>query len=178
MEHETGDSPAASGRRPGPGKIKPISEPQRRFQHRRTSKRIGELSEAVFLLRATSMGLVVTKPWGDSERYDFIVDSGDRRSRVQIKCTETLIRGGWEVPSSYRFHKRMIRYNAAEIDVLAAHIVPLNVWYIVPIEACYATILRLVPARRERACLDMYREAWHLLGCEKSPSSMAEAARF
>jgi PD-(D/E)XK endonuclease len=167
MEHETGDPTAASGRRQGPGKLKPLSEPQRNFQHRRNAKRTGELSEAAFLLKATSMGLVVTKPWGDSERYDFIVDSGELRSRVQIKCTASMVRGGWEVPSSFRFHRRMYRYTAAEIDVLAAHIVPLDVWYIVPIEVCYSTFLRLVPANREHARLEIYREAWHLLGCEK-----------
>jgi hypothetical protein len=166
MENESADvTPSAEK---GRGRIKPLSAPQRNFQQRRGPKRTGELSEAAFLLKATKMGLVVTKPWGDSERYDFIVDSGKLRSRVQIKCTETPIRGGWEVPSSFRFHGRMIRYTAEEIDVIAAHIVPWDTWYIVPIEVCYSTLLRLVPSKREHGRLEMYCEAWHLLGCEKA----------
>jgi hypothetical protein len=168
MEQAPNDSPAPSRRTPGPGKLKPLSAPQRNFQHRSTHKRTGELSEAAFLFKATSMGLAVTKPWGDSERYDFIVDSGDLRSRVQIKSTLSLVRGGWQVASSFRFHGRMYRYTPAEIDVLAAHIIPLDVWYIVPIEVCYATFLRLLPANREHARMEMYREAWHLLGCERT----------
>jgi len=48
--------------------------------HRRerwNPKRCGELSEAVFLLKATEQGFLVAKPWGDSDRYDFIVDFGN-----------------------------------------------------------------------------------------------------
>src|SRR6185437_15810065 len=39
------------------------------------TKRKGDLSEAAFLLKAASLGFGVAKPWGDSERYDFILDS-------------------------------------------------------------------------------------------------------
>ncbi len=64
--------------RPGPG----------------NSKRTGELSEAAFLHKAVGLGFKVTKPWGDSERYDFVLDSGRRLWRVQIKCTAAEA-GGW-----------------------------------------------------------------------------------
>jgi hypothetical protein len=37
-------------------------------------KRRGEMGEAAFLLKASALGFGVAKPWGDSERYDFIVD--------------------------------------------------------------------------------------------------------
>src|SRR5262249_36592856 len=40
---------------------------------RKNTKRTGEFSEAAFLTKATSLGFKVAKPWGDSERYDFIV---------------------------------------------------------------------------------------------------------
>ena len=41
-----------------------------------TRKRRGEIAEAAFLAKAASLGFGVAKPWGDSERYDFIIDSG------------------------------------------------------------------------------------------------------
>jgi hypothetical protein len=53
-----------------------------------TRKWAGEQAEAAFLNKATSLGLNVAKPWGDSERYDFIVDSGRRLLRVQVKSTQ------------------------------------------------------------------------------------------
>src|SRR3989442_9994947 len=49
-------------------------EPSRKIK-RVNTKRKGELSEAAFLLKAASLGFGVAKPWGDSERYDFILDS-------------------------------------------------------------------------------------------------------
>ena len=60
----------------------------------RNSKRTGELSEAAFLHKAVELGFRVTKPWGDSERYDFVLDSGKRLWRVQIKCTAVERAGG------------------------------------------------------------------------------------
>jgi PD-(D/E)XK nuclease superfamily protein len=53
----------------------------------RNTKRTGELAEAAFLHKAVKLGFRVTKPWNDSERYDFVLDSGRRLWRVQIKCT-------------------------------------------------------------------------------------------
>ena len=52
-----------------------------------TTKAIGEAAEAAFLAKATSLGFGVAKTWGDSERYDFILDSGRRLWRVQVKSS-------------------------------------------------------------------------------------------
>jgi PD-(D/E)XK endonuclease len=46
-----------------------------------TTKRRGELAELVFQLIATRMGFAVCKPYGDSERYDFVLDA-----RRQLIC--------------------------------------------------------------------------------------------
>jgi hypothetical protein len=48
-------------------------------------KRRGEIVEIAFLHTVTNMGFAVTQPYGDSEAYDFIVDSGSRLWRVQVK---------------------------------------------------------------------------------------------
>ena len=52
-----------------------------------TRKRDGEQAEAAFLHKAIGLGLSVATPWGDSERYDLIVDSGRRLWRGQVKST-------------------------------------------------------------------------------------------
>jgi len=136
-------------------------------KRRANSKRSGEISEAAFLHKAVSLGFKVTKPWGDSERYDFVVDSGKRLWRVQIKCTSALRAGGYHIqPIHFVYGKKKVAYTADEIDVLAAHIAPLNVWYVLPVQALAAgTSLRLYPEGGcERARFEKYREAWHLLG--------------
>ena len=40
------------------------------------SKRCGEAVEAAFLAKACSLRFPVCKPWGESERYDLVVDWG------------------------------------------------------------------------------------------------------
>ena len=51
----------------------------------KTSKRMGEAVEAAFLAKVCKLRIPVCKPWGDSERYDFVVDWGKGFWRVQVK---------------------------------------------------------------------------------------------
>ena len=71
-----------------PADALPDKQPQPN-RKRPNTKRTGELAEAAFLLKAESLGLRVSKPWGDSERYDFLLDSSGRLCRVQVKCTQS-----------------------------------------------------------------------------------------
>ena len=136
-------------------------------KERPNTKRTGELAEAAFLHKAVGLGLKVTKPWGDSERYDFVVDAGERLWRVQIKCTAAVRAGGYHIqPIHFVYGKKKVTYTAEDIDVLAAYIIPLDVWYVVPIEAIGAgTSLRLYP---EGGCkvarFEQFREGWELFG--------------
>jgi hypothetical protein len=131
----------------------------------RNSKRTGELSEAAFLHKAVGLGFRVTKPWGDSERYDFVLDSGKRLWRVQIKCTAVERAGGYHIqPIHFVYGKNKVVYTAEDIDVLAAHTVPLDVWYVVPVGAlAQGTSLRLYPDDGcKTARFEKYREGWDL----------------
>jgi hypothetical protein len=146
--------------------MKPLTTAATRPPIHRNTKRTGELSEAAFLLKAETLGFHIANPWGDSERYDFILDTGSRLWRVQLKCTEVLRARGYDVQPSYSIYGQgKIAYTADDIDVLAAHIVPLNVWYILPIEAfAPSKSLRFYPdIDCKRARWEQYREAWHLL---------------
>jgi PD-(D/E)XK endonuclease len=46
-----------------------------------------EKGELAFLHKAASPGIGVAQPYGDKEHYDFILDSGERFWRVQVKST-------------------------------------------------------------------------------------------
>ena len=100
------------------------------------TKRTGERSEAAFLHKASQLGFGVAKPWGDSERYDFILDNGHRLLRVQIKATDCLRAQAYETRATYPVGKGRAVYGPKDIDFLVAHIATLNVWYVLPVRAC------------------------------------------
>jgi hypothetical protein len=107
----------------------------------RNPKRMGEMSQAAFLVKAQSLGFGLALPWGDSEKYDFVAWArpGGRLLRVQVKATGRLNRGGYDVQPVYstRSEGKKI-YTEQDIDVLAAHVVResgLDVWYLLPVAA-------------------------------------------
>jgi hypothetical protein len=160
--------------------MKPLTTAALRSPIHRNTKRTGELSEAAFLLKAETLGFHLAKPWGDSERYDFILDTGPRLWRVQLKCTEVIRARGYDVQPIYSIYGQgKVVYTADDIDVLAAHIVPLNVWYILPIEAFTPNkSLRFYPDNAcKRARWETYREAWHLLEPTQDPRGAGALAR-
>jgi PD-(D/E)XK endonuclease len=132
---------------------------------RKNTKVTGELSEAAFLTRAAHRGFGVAKPWGDSRRYDFILDNGTHLLRVQIKCTECIRAQAYETRATYTTGKARAVYTKQDIDFIAAHVVPLDTWYIIPVEICTPQpMLRFYPHRQAKKMrLEPYREAWHLL---------------
>jgi len=135
------------------------------MKRKSNTKRAGERSEAAFLHKASSLGFGVAKPWGDSERYAFILDNGHRLLRVQIKATDCLRAQAYETRATYTVGKGRAVYSPRDIDFLVAHIVPLDVWYVLPVEACMpAPMLRFYPHRQAKQMrLEKYREAWHLM---------------
>ncbi len=83
------------------------------------------------------MGFRVSKPWGDSERYDLVVNAGGRLWRVHLKSTAAVHARGYEVQPIYSVYsdvqgRNKAGYSAEEIDVLVVHIRPREVWYVIP----------------------------------------------
>jgi hypothetical protein len=56
------------------------------------TKQVGEISEAVFIATALRCGFSVSKPFGDNQPYDLIVDNGEQLVKVQTK-TARLVNG-------------------------------------------------------------------------------------
>jgi len=136
---------------------KPPSAPRRP-----NTKQTGERSEAAFLHRASALGFGVAKPWGDSLRYDFILDNGERLWRIQIKCTESIRAQAYETRATYSIGKGRAVYTTHDTDFIAAHIVPLDIWYILPVAVCTPQpMLRFYPHRQAKKMrLEKYRELW------------------
>ena len=127
------------------------------------SKRRGEASEAEFIARASSLNFSVAKPWGESDSYDVLVGASRGFWRVQVKCAACYHRGQYMVKAGGDAGN----YTPDDIDFLAAHIIPENIWYIIPIEAfAGVTMIHLSPHGTGKAKYEKYREAWCLLACE------------
>jgi hypothetical protein len=113
------------------------------------------------MTRAAEHGLRVMKPWGDSSRYDFVVEAGGRFLRVQVKSTN-FRKSKFYVCSMVRFGQKS--YTSDDIDFFALYVIPLDIWYILPVRAASQTTktIALSPhnSLSKHAC---YREAWDLL---------------
>ncbi len=134
----------------------------------RQPKRLGEMAEAAFLAKVSRLKFGVACPWGDSDRYDFIVDSGGRLWKVQVKSAH---RAGEDGGYSFRLHgSSMAAYRADEIDVLVAYIASDDVWYVFPVgELGGLRSLKLYPgSRKKRSRFERYREGWWVMRAGKS----------
>ena len=127
------------------------------------AKRQGELAELVFAQRAVELGMRVSKPWGESSPYDYVVDWQGRLQRVQVKSVGVEQQGAYRVGTgSGRSSKRA--YTAKEIDVLAAYVIPENTWYLIPVAAFTPVkTIHLCPGRRSKRKFERFREAWRVL---------------
>jgi len=132
-------------------------------------KRRGEVAEAAFLHKASSLGFSIAKPWGESDRYDFILQSGNSLARVQVKSAYSAGEyGGYTFHACGNCHTDV--YTSQDIDFLVAYIVPDDVWYVLPIEIFRGISgAKLFPqSRRRMSKFEKYREAWHLMTDEPS----------
>ncbi len=89
---------------------------------KRDTKSIGDRSELEVAVALARAGYVVSKPLGENQRYDLIIDDGARLSRVQVKTGR--VRGSVVIFSccSTHGHRRTIlqtRPYTGQIEFLA-----------------------------------------------------------
>jgi len=135
----------------------------------RSPKALGELGELAFSYKAASLGFGVSKPLGDNEPFDFILNTGHRLWRVQVKSTFHMRRTYFFRTTRADIGRKCRRYSADDVDVLAAWVMPLDVWYIIPVQAFAArTGVAVYPHReKETGQFEPFREAWCLLTCSE-----------
>jgi len=119
----------------------------------------GEWAESVFLARAAEHGLPVSKPWGDSKAFDFVVGRPGRFVGVQVKSTAFQSGGGYSCAVKHNNQA----YARGSFDFVAAYVIPEDVWYIVPAEKMRGRDTMVVCSESQQALYEEYREAWHLL---------------
>jgi PD-(D/E)XK endonuclease len=131
----------------------------------------GEWAELYFMMQAAGLAMRVSRPFGDSGKYDVGVEGHGvkglgRVSKVQVKSTNYRLAGGsFSVNVSTSQGKR---YEPGTVDFFAILLIPIDSWYIIPFEAMEAqgTNLYFPPTcttRYGRNKYWQYREAWHLL---------------
>jgi hypothetical protein len=102
-----------------------MSTPGSQIQH---PKRRGEWAEMCFMARAAERGLVVSKPWGESQHYDFAVEHEKCFLRVQVKSTMSRKKNSY----GCTLRGAVAFYTKDDFDFLAIYIIPRDLWYIVP----------------------------------------------
>lgn len=125
---------------------------------------IGDESELKFMVAALQHGLGVAKPYSGSIPYDVIIDNGRTLHRVQIKATSR--EDGTKRAGRYSLTVRFGTngYSLKQTDFIAAHIQPIDVWYIIPVEELGPIKkISLRPQADNITRFAKYEEAWHLL---------------
>jgi hypothetical protein len=132
----------------------------------KTYKQRGEWVELLFMTRAAGHGFSVSKPWGDSTRYDVSVESEGRFWRVQVKSTSSLRGARGFICTLKRTGIRY--YRLEEVDFFAIYVLPEDVWYILPARVVLRLVSNIRLAPRDKAQkYHRYIEAWGLLRCKK-----------
>ena len=100
---------------------------------KRNTKAIGDQSELEVAVALARAGYIVSKPLGDSHRYDLIIDDGVTLSRVQVK-TGKLASGAIRVSccSSHRHRGGTARSYRGEIDYIGVFCPQTGEAYLVP----------------------------------------------
>src|SRR5271156_4153284 len=140
----------------------------------KTSGYRGDVAEMQFMIQASNKGFGVAKPFGNSERYDVILDAGRRRLlRVQVKGSGCWRDNGFSGDTCWRTSRGREPYTAEQIDFLAAvyngrkaH--GRQIWYVIPVRALGGRLnIKLYPfgtTRDRHTLFEKYRGAWGLLG--------------
>lgn len=137
---------------------------------------LGTTNEIECLLGFLKLGYTCSTPYGNSARYDFIVDINNKLIRVQCKCSQPI--GPIEDPEGFLIEtystnsrkntKR--KYLIDEIDYFATSFAG-NI-YIIPISECLGTskVLRLKPPKNN-VSKEFYNPAENYELCKLFPCS-------
>jgi hypothetical protein len=171
MKDQSNDSP-------DPGSQAQPSLPEVGQSKNPDGKRQGHIAELAFMHKAAELGFGVIKPSGDVEHYDFILDSGCRLWRVQVKSTHTRrkSRRSFDVKTSHGHARRT--YTKDDIDFVVVYIVPPRAWYVIPVCALNSGVKINLNPDNPRSCarFERYRDAWCLMACPRHGPPRPEVA--
>lgn len=117
-----------------------------------TSKQLGNITEVAVMLEFLKLGYNVLTPYGDCERYDFVVDIQNKFYRIQVKTSQEKEEEGkieFNSSSTHYSDGKCIHdsYTIEDIDYFATYYS--GKCYLVPVEEAgkRSTSLRFVPAK-------------------------------
>ena len=127
------------------------------------SKELGELAQAEFICTAMRNGLRISEPFGDNQKYDFIVDNGHKLHRVQVKSTSCYLekKDCYQLGTSYGSSGKNL-YTHKDIDFFACYIEPEGLWYIIPVYSVTTPSIRIY-IKSDASKLSHFKNAWHLI---------------
>ncbi len=140
----------------------------------RTFSERGAWVEMLFMAAASFKGYRVLKPWGEGLPYDVAVEGAGHVLRVQVKSTSHKAGAGYLCEFTPSSGGRIRRYRARDPDVCAGYVIPEKAWYIIPAHRVTgsrgrsAITLCQFEGVRNRPRYEQYREAWELLGKDRS----------
>lgn len=118
------------------------------------TKQKGEISELAVSLKLLTLGKSVSKPVGDNQRYDLIIDDDGKLLRVQVKTAR--IKNGCLIATTARTTGKKggvyvkSAYSSDEIDAFAIYAPELDKCYLVPVKPGVAAMeirMRLTPSQ-------------------------------
>lgn len=131
----------------------------------------GELAELKFMYEAYRLGLVISKPYGDNQKYDFITDHNGVLNRVQVKSVGVKNKNRCYVGHMQHGHDSKLKYETGDYDIAAILIIPEEVWYIIPSDKISSTKIRLFcnceikhTHKSLTGKFECYINRWELLG--------------
>lgn len=124
------------------------------------SKQIGNLTELQCITRFYELGYSVSVPYGDSEKYDFILDVNGKLYRLQCKhATESYTEDGqldcltiktsWQSGYTKGKNWKENKYSPEDIDFFVTHFQGKN--YLIDVNECsMKKVLRVLPPKNNQ----------------------------
>lgn len=129
-------------------------------ENEKTPKQIGNLTELQCITRLYELGYSVSIPYGDSDKYDFILDVNGNLYRIQCKhaslhtnednevdyiSIDTTWQTGYTKNNRMKYHT----YSKEEIDYFITYYNKKS--YLIPVEECNTQkILRIIPSKNNQ----------------------------
>jgi hypothetical protein len=123
----------------------------------------GEWAELYFMMLAAGEGMKVSKPFGESGKYDVGVENQKRVLRVQVKSAAYAQRENEFCFNLMGPDPQQPKYPHGTVDFFAILLIPIDVWYIVPFDLIATTRSIYFSPRGARQKYGEYWEAWYLL---------------
>ena len=121
----------------------------------------GASSELLFRYECTKRDIVPSIPDTDIMGYDVIVHCKHNLYKVQIKSTRYARNASYKINCGKNKYSND-NYTKNHADFFAMHIVPRNIWYIIPVEEIKVVSINLFPDDINNKFYK-YKSAWHLL---------------